>query len=271
MPPVNCTASGESPVQVQQGSSPVGLGGSDHRSRDGRHASLSPRALAGLDPECSLVLPDRGWGPLRGSGSLGIRDAPRPSDAARSPSWTQLPLAFLPSPLDSPTQCQLSQSRNLQEKHRGQPQPDPPAQQFLPAPRPALWVSPSEQAAGPASAGFLDLRVCAHLLFSKYVFSTDLGMCEAPKRVGWKCVCLRVCASVCVCLRVHAPMSVAGEGFLRPIQSSLCAARGPSPAAVNVREAGASTLAEAKVQVAGASSCCVPGPETSSPGGQTPG
>lgn len=167
VPPVNCTASGESPVQVQQGSSPVGLGGSDHRSRDGRHASLSPRALAGLDPECSLVLPDRGWGPLRGSGSSGIRDAPRPSDAARSPSWTQLPLAFLPSPLDSPTQCQLSQSRNLQEKHR--PAPARPASSAVsPGPTPGsvglslragcrqLRRPGSCRQPGPASAGFLD-------------------------------------------------------------------------------------------------------------------
>lgn len=95
---------------------------------------------------------------------------------------------------------QLSQSPESRKKHSG------PASmgQASSAVSPELTAGSLEAGAadrqGPSwLSGFLDLRACAHLLFSKYVLITK-GWSKAPQRT--LVVYVSACISVCVCVSV---------------------------------------------------------------------
>ena len=92
------------------------------------------------------------------------------------------------------------EKKNYEGNNKASPSETGPAQRFLPPSRlQAAWKErEAADRQGPARlSGFLDLRVCTHLLFSKYVLITDEEMCEAPPEGGGStCVC--VCMSVCL-------------------------------------------------------------------------
>lgn len=145
--------------------------------------SCSTWGLGGLDPECLQALPDVGGESIGASGSTEIRDIPRPERCFQKPLLEHsFPLKTPPPAASSfsPETCERNITASSGGTHRlssfsalhGSALRGP---SLPPSRLQAAWeAGEATDMQGPARlSGFLDLRVCTHLLFSKYVLITD--------------------------------------------------------------------------------------------------